>query len=204
MTQSPLKFEVPWERYGLIAALVKELHPVAFQLGKTVMQKVVYLLQALEGVPAGYRFQFYTYGPFAVELLQDLDQVEALEGVRIHRVLSGTGGFNIEPGDKAGGLIRKASSLLEEEGAGWAISRIVTDYGHLPAKDLELRATIVYVVRSLERRGKPVDNERLKELVGNLKPRFERQEIEEAILEFPAKGYLGSLAAERNGGELSA
>ena len=187
MNESPLEFKVPWERYGLVAAVVRELSPKSPQLGKTVLQKIVYLLQALAGVQSEYRFRFYTYGPFSVELLQDLDLVEGLGGVKIHRVVSEPGGFRIEPGENADGLIRKANSLLEEQGAE-AISRIVADFGHLPARDLELRATVVYVVRDLERRGKTVENGRVKELVENLKPRFHRHEVENAILEL-RKGY---------------
>ncbi len=181
MAETPLKFKVPWERYGLIAAVVKALHQRSPQLGKTALQKIVYLLQALAGVQAGYRFRFYTYGPFSVELLQDLDLVEGLEGVKIHRVVSLMGGFSIEPGENADGLIRKASSLLEEQGGNEKISRIVGDFGDLPARDLELRATVVYVVRDLQRREESVEKSRVMEIVGKLKPRFDRSEIESSI-----------------------
>ena len=186
MTESP--FKVPWERYGLIAAVVKKLRPKSPQLGKTVLQKIVYLLQALAGVQAGYRFRFYTYGPFSVELLQDLDLVEGLEGVKINRVVSLTGGFDIEPGENAEGLIRKANSLLEKQGANDKISRIVGDFGDLPARDLELRATVVYVVRDLQRREESLEKSRVMELVENLKPRFEKHEIEESISDL--SGYI--------------
>ena len=107
--------------------------------------------------------------------------------MKIHRVVSEPGGFRIEPGEKADGLIRKANSLLEEQGAE-AISRIVADFGHLPARDLELRATVVYVVRDLERREESVEKSRVMELVENLKPRFEKQEIEKSISDL--SGYI--------------
>ena len=172
MTEKLSVSEVPWERYGLIAAVVRTLHKRSPQLGKTVLQKVVYLLQDLARVPIGYRFQFYTYGPFSVELLQDLDLVEGLGGVKIHRVVSLTGGFEIVPGDRADDLIRRATTWLKEEGASDAIFRIVEDYGHLSARDLELRATVVYVVRDLELRGTIGDSDRVKEVVEDLKPRL--------------------------------
>ena len=196
MTENPLGSKVPWERYGLIAAVVSALHRRSPQLGKTVLQKVVYLLQDLVRLPIGYRFQFYTYGPFSVELLQDLDLVEGLGGVKINRVVSLTGGFEILPGDRADDLIRKADNWLKEQGADDAISRIVADYGHLSARDLELRATVVYVVRDLELRGTIGDNGRVKEVVGDLKPRFGAREIEGAILELDRKGYLPMAKSE--------
>lgn len=191
-----MRYEIPWERYGMVAAVVRALHPRSPELGKTVLQKVVYLLQDLARVPVGYRFDFYTYGPYSVELLQDLDLVEGLGGVKIHRVVSLVGGFDIAPGDRADDLIRKASNWLKEQGADDAISRIVGDYGHLSARDLELRATIVYVVRDLELRGTIGDNGRVKEVVENLKPRFGAREIEDAILELDRKGYLPMTGSE--------
>lgn len=204
MSESPLRCQIPWERYGLIAAIVRELYPRSPQLGKTVLQKVVYLLQDLAGVPIGYRFQFYTYGPFSVELLEDLDLVEGLGGVKIHRVVSLTGGFDIVPGGRADDLIRKAGNWLEGRGANDAISRVVEDYGHLSARDLELRATVVYVVRDLELRGTVGDNDRVKEVVKDLKPRFGAPEIEDAVQELhrnwmSADGRVGDASKSDQG-----
>ena len=145
MTESPLRCEIPWERYGLIAAIVRGLHPRSPQLGKTVLQKVVFLLQDLPGVPIGYRFQFYTYGPFSVELLQDLDLVEGLGGVKIHRVVSLTGGFEILPGDRADGLIRKAGNWLKEQGADDAITRIVAEEGGAPSDIVKITTFVTSI-----------------------------------------------------------
>ena len=69
-------------------------------------------------------------------------------------------------------------------------------YGHLSARDLELRATVVYVVRDLELQGTIGDNGRVKEVVENLKPRFGAREIEDSILELDRKGYLPMAEAE--------
>ena len=190
MSTSTIEFKIPWERYGLIAAVVDELQGKCPQLGKTVLQKVIYLLQELTGVPCGYRFQLYTYGPFTADLLQDLDQVESLGGVEIHQVVSGTGGFTISPGEKNAELKEKAAEILETEHAQDAVARIAADFGGSTARDLELSSTIVYVVRDLEKQDKPVTRGRVGELVSELKPKFSAQEIESAIENLVGKKYV--------------
>jgi hypothetical protein len=63
-----------WDRYALIVDLAERLHGYG-KLGKKALQKLVYLLQKLEDVPAGYRFRFFTYGLFADDLAFALDVV---------------------------------------------------------------------------------------------------------------------------------
>ncbi|NLS45772.1 MAG: hypothetical protein GX969_08570, partial [Firmicutes bacterium] len=46
----------PWERYGLIVELTGRIQDVSSQFGKTAMQKMVYLLQAVYEVEFGYNY----------------------------------------------------------------------------------------------------------------------------------------------------
>lgn len=45
------------------------------QFGKTVLQKLVYLLTTIYVVPTGYEHTLYTYGPFSAELASDVETV---------------------------------------------------------------------------------------------------------------------------------
>ena len=63
---------IPWHRYSLIGYLSKCLQDTPGSLGKTVMQKLIYLMQEAKGVPCGYEYRFYNYGPYASELSRDL------------------------------------------------------------------------------------------------------------------------------------
>ena len=75
--------ELPWHRYALIAELAKRFEPVSRQFGKTALQKLVYFLQTIYGVDCGYAYEFYSYGPFASQLLNDLDLVAHFGGVSV-------------------------------------------------------------------------------------------------------------------------
>ncbi|MGQ0663831.1 MAG: hypothetical protein ACT4P2_09630, partial [Pseudomonadota bacterium] len=58
------------------------------------MQKLVYLIQEIGGVPAGYRYAFYTYGPYSRDLEGDLGIVQSLKGIAIIYD-EGSNSFNI-------------------------------------------------------------------------------------------------------------
>ncbi len=185
-----VNLDIPWKRYGLIAELAHRLRDVSPQFGKTALQKMVYLLQEVFEIDCGYDFQLYSYGPFDSQLLQDLDLVEHVGAVTINPVLSMTGGYEILPGEKADILREKAIDFLGNEKVSAAVDKLVREFGHFWAKDLELRSTIVYVVKDLKRNKEKVTKEKLKKVIKNVKPRFSSTEIEKAINELLEKGFI--------------
>ena len=104
---------IPWPRYGLIAELAHRLDGLSPQFGKTVLQKMVFLLQELHDIDCGYDFTLYTYGPFASLLLQDLDLAESLKGVDVHPAEGVAGGYTIKPGEANSWLRAKAGGFLK-------------------------------------------------------------------------------------------
>jgi len=61
--------------HALLALVVKEAQPIVQTegfLGRTAVQKIMYFLRVL-GVPMGYNFELYHYGPFCAEILTDLE-----------------------------------------------------------------------------------------------------------------------------------
>jgi len=147
--------DIPWQRYALIAELAKRLQDVSPQFGKTALQKIVYFLQEIYGLDCGYDFRLYSYGPFAAQLLGDLDIVESIGCVEVRRLLTGTGGYVIRPTEKVDALQKRAGDFLSAPQTAKALHAVVDRFGRLSARDLELRATIVYVERDLLRKGKP-------------------------------------------------
>lgn len=182
------KIKTPWHRYALIAELAQRLEGKSPQFGKTSLQKVVYLLQELNKVPVGYQFALYTHGPFTAQLLGDLDLVEALGAVQIQYVTSGYGGYQISPGSEEKAIRDKAADFLDENEA--AIERVVDEFGAYSAKDLELRSTIVYLDRDVERSKKDLDRGDFVGLVKKVKPRFTEDAIAKALKELENKGYV--------------
>ena len=69
-------------RLSLPAVLARRLEGRSPQFGKTVLMKFAYLLQEIYGIPLGYRFSLYTYGPYSKEVLADF-----MTNVRVTRLM---------------------------------------------------------------------------------------------------------------------
>lgn len=184
-----MKYLIPWHRYGLIAELSVRLKGRSPQFGKTSLEKMIYLLQTVYGVDVGYEFELYAYGPFASQVLQDLDLVESLGGVDVHPVKSRPNGYNITPGKRNRSLRERAKDFLSRPKVAASIKKLAGDFGRFCAKDLELRSTIVYVYRDMSASKSP-RRDPLIQLVGDIKPRFSRDEIEGALTELQSKGFV--------------
>lgn len=172
-----MELNIPWNRYGLIAEIAYRLKDRCQQFGKTILQKMIFLLQEAYGVKCGYQFDLYTYGPFTPQLLQDLDLVETLGGVQVNPVISGFGGYHIVPGEKNDALRKKAKDFLEDTTVSSAIDTLLEEFGSFNAKELELISTIVYVDRDM----KTITRDKMVQVVNGLKPKFSQAEILEAI-----------------------
>lgn len=180
--------QFPWDRYAVITELAGYLGDRDMGLfGKTALQKFVYFLQEVEGVDCGYDFTLYTYGPFSSELLGDLDIVEVMDGVDVDYVPA-VNGYHIHPGPKADVIRARAGQLVER--ARPAIERLVESFGGLRARDLELRATIVYCERDARRRGEAPSEGSIAKVVQRIKPHFPEREIRGAIRELQGRGYV--------------
>jgi phytoene dehydrogenase-like protein len=173
---------------GLIVEFSHRLAGINPRFGKTALQKLVYLAQETRGVPAGYQFTFYNHGPFSSELADDLAYLGWLHAVDIAYLDGGRGGFRISTGPEAERVLAEASDFLRRHAP--SIERIVADFGTLTAKDLELRATIVFVERDSRAQSQPLAAETLAEQVQDLKPQFSRGQIRDAIRELAARGNI--------------
>lgn len=175
--------EIPWEKYALIADLVRRFEMEHMTLGKTALQKIIFLLQRVFGFDSDYAYTLYTYGPFCADLARDLDIVEGFGGAVIAHDLS-YGGYELRVGPATEELRRRGSEFLAR--AGDALDRLVADFGHATVKELELRSTIIYIAKPDTR------NEELVKLVHEVKPHFSEVQIEAARRELEEKGYLKS------------
>lgn len=179
----PFDTEIPWERYALIADLVRRFDTERITLGKTALQKMVFLLQRVFGFDSDYAYTLYTYGPFCADLARDLDIVEGFGGTVIAHDLS-YGGYDLRVGPATDELRRRGAPFLAQVST--ALDRLVADYGRSTVKELELRSTIIYVAHP----GR--DNQELVRLVHQVKPHFSEVQIEAARRELDEKGYLRS------------
>ncbi len=164
-------------QYALIAFLAKRFGGP--RLGKKALQKSVHLLQELGGVDAGYRFSFYTYGPYSSTLAGDLDIVAMRGGAKVSYNATDNY-YAIEATPETEGVIARGQEFIDRHRT--RIDRVLDRFGGRTAKDLELVSTIVYL-----RRHAPAgifdDDAKLIERVRNLKPKYSDAEITTAIRE---------------------
>ena len=56
-------------------------------MGKTAVMKAMFMLQQVKGLSLGCDFSIYTYGPYAAEIMEDIDELLS-EGGTFFRNLS--------------------------------------------------------------------------------------------------------------------
>lgn len=176
--------ETSWERYGLIAGIARGINDKS--LGKTKLQKLVFLMQELEQLPQLYRFHFYTYGPYSSDLSGDVGYMEAVDGLRIARYTSNNA-WEIAPGDEAQTFLDSAEPFLAEHRD--AVDTVINQFGHRNAGELELIATLVYVMH-YDPCWQPTDRSYLVDKVKELKPKFSDAEIRRSIEQLETFGYV--------------
>jgi hypothetical protein len=141
-------------------------------LGRTQLMKLCYFLQAFRGVPLGYSFSLYSYGPFDSEVLSDLQTAEGMSVLSTEiQYYPGGYKYDIRPGEKAERAKALAGSFLGEyqKDVDWVASK----FGSRSAADLELASTITYVSEEegIEDRGDLIERVKL------VKPHFSHAQI---------------------------
>jgi uncharacterized protein YwgA len=171
MTQQPASTR---DQHALIAFIANEIGS-SVRLGKKAMQKLVYLLQEIGSVPLGYRFNFYTYGPYSSDLSGDLDIVALRDGVSVSYEAA-ENSYAICPGSRNESVVQSGIVFLKKHHKG--IKETLDLFGRRSAKELELIATVVF----LHRHGEPL-NRHIAPKVKELKPKYDSDTISAAVEE---------------------
>lgn len=161
-------------RYSTIVDIIKEMKKYEYKINKTNLVKLIYLLQENFNVPVGYDFSLHTYGPFAKEVLDDLDYLLYLDAVKTE-VADGI--FNILPGESSAinYIYKKAKHFIEVNKE--KINNIVKKFGLLPTKSLELITTIHFVINDFKKNNIEFTEEDIARLIHEIKPFFSEDEV---------------------------
>ena len=182
-------YKLQSSRLAVIAELVSRA-PAGY-LGRTAVMKFCYLLQTVRGVPLGYDFTLYSYGPFDTGVLSDLGTAEALEAVKSTvKLYQGGYGYQIRQGERAGAVIEAGRSFVNEHMN--SIDWIIAEFGSHGSADLELESTIVYVDREALGKAERLTIPALAQRVREIKPHFEEPYITKKASELYAKRVLES------------
>lgn len=174
-------------------AVITALAQTSENLGRTALMKYCYFLQVVKGVPLGYRFSLYSYGPFDSEVLSDLGTAESLGSVDSSVVyFPGGYGYRIKPGTHAEKTIQLGSNFLSEHRAD--LDWLRREFGGWSPGDLELSSTLVYSDREAEDAGERLTVLQLSKRVNELKPRYPLSRIVDMATSLQQKGLLNSIA----------
>ncbi|MBU0717072.1 MAG: hypothetical protein KJ749_02395 [Planctomycetes bacterium] len=149
------------------------------------MQKLLYLLQEVYGVDLGYTYELYTYGPYSASVMRDVDYAAAL-GL-LHVEYDYHQGYAIFPGDNAAEVDAERQELCSDIGK--KMGGLLDRFGSQNARELELRATLAYIIRE----DPSIEDADLRDRIMAIKPKYDDAEIDAAIKELEENGVFGEL-----------
>jgi uncharacterized protein len=176
-------------RLALLPVLA-ELVP-AGHIGRTALMKYMYILQTIRGLPLGYDFSMYSYGPFDSAVLADLDSAEVQNIVDVSPIeFAGGYGFRITPGARADVAKRNAVQFLSdhEKDLEWLLSV----FGKFNSAELELAGTIVYVDREFAKTNYHASIGEITSRANEVKPRFTYEQVHTFVEELRRQDVLVS------------
>jgi len=164
-------------------------------VGRTALMKFCYLLQTVKGVPLGYHFTLYSYGPFDSSVLSDLSTAETLRAVQSSLTYYPGGyGYQIKKGECGDSALNAGQNFLSQHKD--SIEWVLQEFGSHGSADLELESTIVYVDREAAKKSETLPIEHLALRVRDVKPHFPEDYIRGKASELLSKNLLrGSAGA---------
>ncbi len=175
-----------FERAGVVTRLA-ELNP---HMGRTALMKYAYLLQEVKGVPLGYDFILFNYGPYDAGVLTANNYAKHLGAVReVPEDLPGGMRKNrLERGPNAAELMEVAGEFVDANAD--AIQWVVDEFKSYNAGEMELIGTMVFADREAKAEGKTRSKGELLDIVLQIKFHYPRDKAEKLYDEVKPKGVF--------------
>lgn len=132
------------KKTSLVLDLIDSLKTNGSWCGETHIQKAVFFLQELTGVPTGFEFILYKHGPFSFDLRDELSSMQADDLLKI-KLQPYPYGPSLEPTD-ASLELRKRFPVTRRQYKR-VIDFVAENLGELGVAELERIATALYVTR---------------------------------------------------------
>jgi hypothetical protein len=177
-------------RVAVIADLAEKL---SGKLGRTGIMKLTFFLQELKGVPLGYSYRIYTYGPYDGQVLTDLKVAESVGAVQTEQFdWDGGSGYAIKAGKKPT-LSAEEDNLLSsfQDDIEW----VAKQFGDLSATDLEVESTVFFVAKSVEHDKQKLSSDSIANAVRAIKPRHSEARILKHVERLQQMGLITLSAA---------
>ena len=161
------------QQHAVVAYLVKQMRQSGGWAGETHIQKSLFFLKSMLGLPFSYNYVLYKHGPYSFDLHDDIGLMRANRILDIE--IRGNYGPSFCPGRLAERLFNRFSSEFREYGA--RIDYVASRLGTCDVKSLERSATAYYVRQ--ENPGKNMDT--LASIITRLKPHITSKDASESL-----------------------
>lgn len=163
------------ERHAVIASLVEALRSRKSWCGETHVQKAMYFVQHMTGVPTGFEFVLYKHGPFSFDLRAEITAMRA-DLLLDHEFPRPDYGPSLKLTPSMRVLLRRYRDRVDE--ARSAIDFVADLFGDRNVAELERLGTALYVCR---KHGDERDPFKLARRIVELKPHVHEVEAREAV-----------------------
>lgn len=151
------------------------------KVGKTFLQKAIYILQDWLNLELEYDYKLYLYGPYSEDLSDDMDALGDLGLIDIDYNPTGYG-YNIAVNENGANFLSEhLSAYMIDEGK---LGKVISLLGMSDVKNMELLSTLLYLAK------KTGDKEQTLHLMQALKPQFNSDEIGHKIEELQRQEIL--------------
>ncbi len=181
------------QRAAILTELMDQLHRHGSWCGETHVQKAVYFLQEILGVPTAFEYILYKYGPYSFDLAEDLTALRADYLIEFDHRSPGYGPALV-PTRWSSELRSRYPKTLDKYRQ--AIQSVAQALGSKDVKELEKLATALYVTRQL---GDPSDTESRARRLCELKPHVRLEDARAAVEEFDR---IAAEAKAADGGQI--
>lgn len=157
------------------------------KLGKTAIMKATFMLQQVKGVKLGYDFSIYTYGPYASDVMTDIDNLveegfisstmypyNNYVGYRLEVTKNGEAEIAMQPMDTESQALKDISDFIRGKSA----------------KELELYSTIIYIANLYKKNAWSGGEKSIVEKVKEIKPHFSTDDIQGAYQQLKTIKYV--------------
>ncbi|RKY88423.1 hypothetical protein DRQ09_02885 [candidate division KSB1 bacterium] len=153
-------------------AILKLIKKIGDSVGKTFIQKGIYILQEGLKEDLGYSFKLYIYGPYSNDLASDID---TLQDIGFIKVDYDPGGYGYLIGITQKGRKFLNDKSIENSVPMEKIDKIISLLEGGGVKKMELLGTLLYFSKLSNK------DKEIKELVNYVKPHFSEKDIESGL-----------------------
>jgi uncharacterized protein YwgA len=166
------------QKAAVLTELMTQLRAQGSWCGHTHMQKTVYFLQEVLGIPTGFEYILYKHGPYSFDLAEELASLRGDYLMEFDHRSPGYGP-SLVPTQTSAELRSRYPKTLARHAH--QIAFIARAFGSKGVVDLERLATALYVTREL---GGAADSTARASRLHELKPHVSLQDALVAVREF--------------------